>query len=46
MATISFKTVPNSVALNEEHAQYLSDRATETATAFSRKVEKLQATAP
>lgn len=44
MATIDFKTVPTGVTLNEERAQYLSDRAAETATAFSRKVEKLQAT--
>lgn len=45
MATIDFNTVPSGVTLNEERAQYLSDRATETATAFSRKIEKLQATA-
>lgn len=45
MATIDFKTVPTGVTLNEERAQYLSDRAAETATAFSRKVERLQATA-
>lgn len=44
MATIDFNTVPSGVALNEERVQYLSDRATETATAFSRKIEKLQAT--
>lgn len=44
MATIDFNTVPKGVTLNEERAQYLSDRATETATAFSRKVEKLQNT--
>lgn len=45
MATIDFNTVPSGVTLNEERAQYLSDRAAETATAFSRKIEKLQATA-
>ena len=44
MATIDFNTVPSGVTLNEERAQYLSDRAAETATAFSRKVEKLQNT--
>ena len=44
MATIDFNTVPKGVTLNEERAQYLSDRAAETATAFSRKVEKLQNT--
>lgn len=44
MATIDFSTVPSGVTLNEERAQYLSDRAAETATAFSRKVEKLQNT--
>lgn len=44
MATIDFNTVPSGVTLNEERAQYLSDRAAETATAFSRKIEKLQAT--
>lgn len=44
MATIDFNTVPSGVTLNEERVQYLSDRATETATAFSRKIEKLQAT--
>jgi len=44
MATIDFNTVPKGVTLNEERAQYLSDRATETATAFSRKIEKLQNT--
>lgn len=44
MATIDFNTVPKGVTLNEERAQYLSDRAAETATAFSRKVEKLQST--
>ena len=44
MATIDFNTVPAGVTLNEERAQYLSDRATETAIAFSRKIEKLQAT--
>ncbi|MEX6504695.1 hypothetical protein [Pseudomonas zhanjiangensis] len=45
MATIDFNTVPRVELLNEERAQYLSDRAAETATAFSRKIEKLQATA-
>ncbi|WP_017938999.1 hypothetical protein [Zestomonas thermotolerans] len=44
MATIDFNTVPSGVTLNEERAQQLSDRAAETATAFSRKIEKLQAT--
>lgn len=44
MATIDFNTVPSGVTLNEERAQYLGDRAAETATAFSRKVEKLQNT--
>ncbi|MGD9709129.1 MAG: hypothetical protein AB7U65_04845 [Halothiobacillaceae bacterium] len=44
MATIDFNTVPSGVTLNEERAQQLSDRATETATAFSRKIEKLQNT--
>ncbi|WP_121358281.1 hypothetical protein [Pseudomonas aeruginosa] len=44
MATIDFNTVPKGVTLNEERAQYLSDRAAETATAFSRKIEKLQNT--
>lgn len=44
MATIDFNTVPSGVTLNEERAQHLSDRATETATAFSRKLEKLQDT--
>ena len=44
MATIDFSTVPSGVTLNEERAQYLSDRAAETATAFSRKIEKLQDT--
>ena len=44
MATIDFSTVPSGVTLNEERAQQLSDRATETATAFSRKIEKLQNT--
>lgn len=44
MATIDFNTVPKGVTLNEERAQYLSDRAAETATAFFRKVEKLQNT--
>lgn len=44
MATIDFNTVPSGVTLNEERAQYLSDRAAETATAFSRKIEKLQDT--
>ena len=44
MATIDFNTVPSGVTLNEERVQYLSDRAAETATAFSRKIEKLQAT--
>ncbi|WP_127477531.1 hypothetical protein [Sulfurivermis fontis] len=44
MATLDFNTVPSGVTLNEERVQYLSDRATETATAFSRKIEKLQAT--
>lgn len=44
MATIDFSTVPSGVTLNEERAQYLSDRAAETATAFSRKIEKLQNT--
>ena len=44
MATIDFNTVPSGVTLNEERAQYLSDRAAETATTFSRKVEKLQNT--
>mgnify|MGYP003086877790 CR=1 FL=1 len=44
MATIDFNTVPSGVTLNEECAQHLSDRAAETATTFSRKVEKLQNT--
>lgn len=44
MPTIDFNTVPSGVTLNEERAQYLSDRATETATAFNRKLEKLQDT--
>lgn len=44
MPTIDFNTVPSGVTLNEERAQYLSDRATETATAFTRKLEKLQDT--
>jgi len=44
MATIDFNTVPSGVTLNEERAQQLSDRATETATAFSRKIDKLQNT--
>ena len=44
MPTIDFNTVPSGVTLNEERAQQLSDRATETAAAFSRKIEKLQGT--
>lgn len=44
MPAIDFNTVPSGVPLNEERAQYLSDRATETATAFTRKLEKLQDT--
>ena len=44
MATIDFNTVPAGVNVSEDRAQQLSDRATETATAFSRKIEKLQAT--
>jgi hypothetical protein len=44
LATIDFKTVPSGVNVSEERAQQLSDRATETATAFNRKIEKLQLT--
>jgi len=44
MPTIDFDTVPSGVTLNEERVQHLSDRATETATAFSRKIGKLQDT--
>lgn len=43
MATIDFNTVPSGVSISEERAQQLSDRSLETATAFSRKIEKLQA---
>lgn len=43
MATIDFNAVPSGVSLSEERAQQLSDRSSETATAFSRKIEKLQA---
>ncbi|UTV81830.1 hypothetical protein MQE22_04165 [Acidithiobacillus sp. YTS05] len=43
MTAIDFSAVPSGVTVNEERIQYLSDRATETATAFSRKIEKLQA---
>lgn len=42
MATIDFSTVPSGTSISEDRAQQLSDRATETATAFSRKLEKLQ----
>lgn len=44
MATIDFSTVPSGVMLNEERVDQLSNRATETATAFQRKLEKLSAT--
>jgi hypothetical protein len=44
MATIDFNAVPSGVSVSEDRAQQLSDRATETATAFNRKIEKLQQT--
>lgn len=44
MTTINFETVPSGVPLTDERVQYVSNRAAETATAFSRKLEKLQAT--
>ncbi len=44
MATIDFSTVPSGVMLNEERVDQLSNRATETATAYQRKIEKLSAT--
>ena len=44
MASIDFSTVPSGVSLSEDRTNELSSRATETATAFQRKIEKLQAT--
>lgn len=44
MAMIDFNIVPSGVNISEDRAQQLSDRATETATAFNRKIEKLQQT--
>lgn len=41
---IDFDNVPTGVSLSEDNVQRLSDRATETATAFHRKLDKLQAT--
>lgn len=44
MNLIDFSAIPSGISISEDRAQQLSDRAAETATAFSRKLEKLQAT--
>jgi hypothetical protein len=36
--------IPSGITLSEDRVDYLSNRATETATAFTRKIEKLSAT--
>lgn len=40
---IDFDNIPTGVNLSEDNVQRLSERATETATAFHRKLDKLQA---
>ena len=41
---LDFNTVPSGISLSEDRVNELSSRATETATAFQRKIEKLQQT--
>jgi hypothetical protein len=44
LSNLDFNSIPSGIPLSEERVDYLSNRATETTTAFKRKIEKLSAT--
>ncbi|WP_147269677.1 hypothetical protein [Rhodanobacter denitrificans] len=44
MPPINFNTIPSGVKLSSGNIQRISERTTEAAAAYARKLEKLQAT--